>query len=163
MPDYYIYNRFFFSSLLTIVGCMFYGCINIYMFHLSNQFNSTSCHIFVFPLTSLVINKGRHCTMWSYMHIVHTLFKGKLFSESHHWLQGQVNTYASRINIYPHPLYETVSSLSSFYNDRLLHPMYPKERYQRSLLPSCSLLLLSVNIYTISLIIQYTVVTISKI
>ncbi|GAA6097714.1 glutamate receptor 1a [Tachysurus ichikawai] len=35
-----------------------------------------------------------------------------------------------------HPLYETVSALSSSFSDRLLHPKYLKERYRRSFLPA---------------------------
>ncbi|KAI5101598.1 C-C motif chemokine 3-like [Silurus meridionalis] len=35
-----------------------------------------------------------------------------------------------------HPLYETVTSLSSSFSDRLLHPKCLKERYRRSLLPA---------------------------
>lgn len=35
-----------------------------------------------------------------------------------------------------HPLYETVTSLSSSFSDRLLHPKCLKERYRRSFLPA---------------------------
>lgn len=35
-----------------------------------------------------------------------------------------------------HPLYESVSSLSSSFSERLLHPKCLKERYQRTFLPA---------------------------